>query len=72
MEFLDINLTTRLAFAQCYSHAVPSTGGFYRKTHSTLDLKSKQKICETRKLESIHEMNLIERINEDRKPKNLN
>ena len=48
---------------------VPSTGGFQRKTYSSLVLKIlTKKLRETRKLESIHEEHFVERNNEDRKP----
>jgi hypothetical protein len=51
---------------------VPSTGGFYRKPYSSLVLKIRKKIRETKKLESIHEYHFVERKNESRKPgKNL-
>jgi hypothetical protein len=50
---------------------VPSTGGFYRKSYSTLVFKiHTKKIPETRKLQAIHEKHFVERKNEGRKPDN--
>jgi hypothetical protein len=46
---------------------VPSNGGFYIKTYSTLVLMILTKIRETRKLKSVHEKYFVERKNEGRK-----
>jgi hypothetical protein len=42
---------------------VLSAGGFDRKPYSTLVLKPVQKICETRKLESIHKDAFLQIVN---------
>jgi hypothetical protein len=55
MEFLDVNLSKDSSLLlQLFT--VPSTGGFYRKSHSNLVLEiHTKKFRKTRKLESIHE-----------------
>jgi hypothetical protein len=66
MEFFDINLTkSRLLLNDIHS---PFYWWILKKTYSSLDLKSLQKIRETRKLESTHEYHFVDQKNEDRNP----
>ncbi len=68
MEFLDINLTEDSSVLLDAIHSL-----FYRrilkKSIVYYDFKNPyKKICETKKLESLHEQHFVERKNESRKP----
>jgi hypothetical protein len=67
MEFLDINLTKD---SSLWLHGIHNLcyWRILKKTTLLLGFKNTKKICETRKLEYIHEKHFVEQKNEGRKP----